>query len=149
MKWNLLFAKSSATVLSCAAFSYAGEVQAPPSIKGATITIEFEEANLIRRETLEYDEIIESAYSELVYVPKKGTALISFGYTHTGRRFYNFIVSGEDKHLANFEENAKPATITFSSKKGRIYQGKIHGYRTCDRGGGWDKLISITIKLPK
>lgn len=71
MKRNLLFAKSSATVLSCAAFSYAGEVQAPPSIKGATITIEFEEANLIRRETLEYDEIIESAYSELVYVPKK------------------------------------------------------------------------------
>lgn len=135
MKRNPLFTISSAIVLSCAAFTYAEEVQVLPSIKGVTITIEFEEENLIRRETLEYDEIIESAYSELAYIPKKGTALISFGHTHMGRRFYNFVMSGEDKHFANFEENAKSATIMFSSKKGRIYQGKIHGYRTCDRGG--------------
>lgn len=136
--------------LMCEGDSFAGEVQALPSFKGATITIKFEQGGFIGSETLKYDEIIESGDGGFVYIPKGASVFVSicYGTVNKARKFYNYTVSGEDRHFVNFEETPKPTAITFTGNADGIYHGRLRGYRTCDRWPNTGELVRITITLP-
>lgn len=113
---SLSFPIITAICWSCA---FADGIQAPASIKGATINLDGE---------LYYpgDITIEQ------YEPGKNTArvILTLEYYSSTHRFYEWGYSKitgtttQEKHA----KQVKPALITFTGQKGRIYSGTISGH---------------------
>lgn len=158
----------SATAIVCGASAFCEDIQAPDSIKGATIEFEYQMDNQIFSQQLTLKD--DHAFL-LKYAPDGASAQIVLNWLNaaeTGTRVIEFyyLISGEknmsektrDKILDGvFNEGQgvefAPASITFTGKKGNTWKGTLSGTLMCDR---WShtypkgvKLVSITITVPE
>ena len=138
----------------CWSRSFAGDVQSPPSLEGASLEIHArkeEYKNLHHEIFLNLKDGLSWEGSEdkiVTYKPKGKTAHIIVAYcdkhkeNHSSGEMYeedpslfrHYYLSGEQSYEKAKGENPKPATITFTDKGGYCYyKGILQGYLTCDQ----------------
>lgn len=147
---------------------FAGEVQSPPSLEGASLEISArkeEYKNLHHDVFLNLKDGISWEGSEdriVTYEPKGKNAHIivvhcdkrkedySSGeiYEKNPSLFRRYYLSGEKSYEKAKGENPKPATITFTDKGGYCYyKGILQGYLTCAQKQEAEDLTGIPVTI--
>lgn len=155
-------------ILFCCNSVTAREIQAPPSLQGASLEIfgrKVEYKNLHYEVNLNLRDGISSESREdkiVTYEPKGKTAHITA--VHLDKRkedyssgeyyekdpslFKRYYLSGEKSYEQAKGENPKPATIVFTDKGGYCYyQGILQGYLTCDKKPEAENLTGLPVTI--
>lgn len=152
----------------CWSRSFAGDVQSPPSLEGASLEIHArkeEYKNLHHEIFLNLKDGLSWEGSEdkiVTYKPKGKTAHIIVAYcdkrkeNHSSGEMYekdpslfrHYYLSGEQSYEKAKGKNPKPATITFTDKGGYCYyKGILQGYLTCDQKQEAENLTGIPVTI--
>lgn len=152
----------------CWSRSFAGEVQSPPSLEGASLEISArkeEYKNLHHDVFLNLKDGISWEGSEdkiVTYEPKGKNAHIIVAhcdkrkedyysgeiYEKNPSLFRRYYLSGEKSYEKAKGENPKPATITFTDKGGYCYyKGILQGYLTCAQKQEAEDLTGIPVTI--
>ena len=163
MKLRHLFTATTAVIITLSSSATSETIQAPASIKGATIIFDsapteeevflcfsFEMGSEDTGTTdtgVEFGNKIKDNLSAK-YKPQGNKALLcgSFSSRFSEHRYVNYDF-GKAKDFSEVGET-NFATITFKSVSGNVYKGTYNGYLVRNLGTFSQKLTNITIIIP-